>query len=125
MEIKNVNNELRDFYGTEQWYRHPATKLLYTDGVQYLAEKYECYWLIDSILSYNIGPNAISLTEDFQKWELTRIIDNEQKTNRFCLTCDDGRGNILVTQAIPLSDFEGDKVTLYFSNDTLLLPSEN
>jgi len=125
MEAHNVNKELSGFSGTENWYKHPASGLLYTDGVQHLAEEYECYWLIDAIFSYNIGQGEFRLTEEFQKWQLIRVFDGQTPTSRFCLMADDGRGNILAAQDIASSDFKGDWVTLYFTNDVLLLPSEN
>ena len=44
---------LRQFYGTEVWYRHPLfRKCLYTEGVQYLAEHGGAYWLLDLIFGF-------------------------------------------------------------------------
>ena len=41
--------DLRQFTGTETWFRHPlARKVLYTEGVQYVAEQGGAYWLLDS-----------------------------------------------------------------------------
>ena len=38
------------FTGTEVWYRHSLIrKILYTEGIQYPAEKAGAYWLIDEI----------------------------------------------------------------------------
>jgi hypothetical protein len=38
-------SDLRQFTGTEHWYRHPlARKVLYTDGVQHVTEKGKAYW---------------------------------------------------------------------------------
>ncbi|MCK1641666.1 hypothetical protein IVA95_30015 [Bradyrhizobium sp. 157] len=42
--------DLAHFTGTAEWYRHGLNRrMLYTDGVQYLAEKGGAYWLLDKI----------------------------------------------------------------------------
>jgi hypothetical protein len=42
--------DLAQFTGTENWYRHALVrKVLYTDGVQYVAEHGGAYWLLDEI----------------------------------------------------------------------------
>ena len=47
---KNPLTELQQFTGTEQWFRHGLNrKVLYTDGVQYVAEQAGAYWLVDEI----------------------------------------------------------------------------
>jgi hypothetical protein len=40
--------EARHFHGTENWYKH-LFGIVYTDGVQWLAETLNCYWLIDEV----------------------------------------------------------------------------
>jgi len=36
--------------GTETWFHHPLNrKVVYTEGMQYVAEKGGAYWLIDEI----------------------------------------------------------------------------
>ncbi len=48
---KTLNQaDLRQFTGSEHWYRHPlARKVVYTDGAQYVAEHGGAYWLLDAI----------------------------------------------------------------------------
>ena len=42
--------DLRQFTGTEQWYRHGlARNILFTDGAKYLADEAGAYWLLDEI----------------------------------------------------------------------------
>lgn len=42
--------DLRQFTGSENFYRHALVRsILYTDGVQYVAETGGAYWLIDAI----------------------------------------------------------------------------
>ncbi|MET3114843.1 hypothetical protein AAKU52_002583 [Pedobacter sp. CG_S7] len=114
--LRNLNDELGHFYGTESYYRH-ASRLVYTDGVQHVAETFGAYWLLDEILFF-ITPK-FKEQEEFQVWKLEREIDS-----KFKITCDDGNGNILMSKTISFSDFDADIVTFFFENDTLCLPSE-
>jgi hypothetical protein len=42
--------ELRQFTGTDHWYKHTLNrKVLFTDGVKYLADQAGAYWLLDEI----------------------------------------------------------------------------
>jgi hypothetical protein len=40
------------------------------------------------------------------------------------LTCDDGNGDIVYSKPIEFTDFPLEEITFYFTNKTLLLPSE-
>ena len=62
--------DLRQFTGTETWYRHPlARKVLYTEGVQYVAEQGGAYWLLDIIaIAQKHEPRVAH--EEFQVWKL-------------------------------------------------------
>ena len=113
----NVNELLNAFSGTEHLYRHQLSGFVYTDGVAHLAEKYECYWLIDAVLSHQLDGRVSE--EDFQVWKLKRLTNFQ-----FILVCEDGNDNVITKQEIPFSDFTADEVTLYFVDETLLLPSE-
>ena len=116
-----LNEELHQFNGTEDYYRH-LTGYLYTDGVQFLAEKYGTHWLIGEILIANQPP----LDEEFQVWKLERVFsDQEEPTDAFKLTCEDGNKNPVYTKEIPFSDFSANRVELWFTNGVLYLPSEH
>lgn len=58
IETKTITqSDLAQFYGTEHYYLHQTfpgapNAILLTDGVKYLAENVECYWLLDLICSY-------------------------------------------------------------------------
>lgn len=45
----DLQHELRQFTGTESWYRHSLSKLVYTDGVKHFADVAGAYWVIDLI----------------------------------------------------------------------------
>ncbi len=72
--VENQKFHLRKFgsffCGSESLYRHSigGKSLLYTEGVLYLTESCESYWLLDIILSYQ--DSQILKDEDFQIWNL-------------------------------------------------------
>ena len=61
-------SELSSFIGSESFYRHCLGRLLYTDGVQYLAENAGAYWLINVVASYQHKRRVAR--EPFQLWTL-------------------------------------------------------
>lgn len=111
--------DLAQFTGTENWYRHPiARKILYTDGIQYLAEKAGAYWLIDEIAFNQSNPSLKN--QEFQAWKLS--VDLEKTTA--ILTCEDGNYKNLFTKKISYTDFPFDEIRIFFNNNVILLPSE-
>jgi hypothetical protein len=49
-EAKLTKAELRQFTGSEQWYRHGLVRsVLFTDGAKYVADQGGAYWLLDEI----------------------------------------------------------------------------
>jgi Family of unknown function (DUF6876) len=111
--------DLMQFTGSEQWYRHSLVrKVLYTDGVQYVAEAAGAYWLVDEI-AFAQSVHAVA-AEEFQHWKLA--VDTARSTA--VLTCDDGNGRIVFTKEIGFTDFPLDEIRFYFTDNTLLLPTE-
>lgn len=102
--------------GTTRWFRHWTRRLVYTEGVQYLAEKANAYWLIDLVASWCPHPSLRS--EEFVVWKLS------VKPDRTATAIADGNGRELARQDISLTDFPLEEVSLYLTDNTLLLPSE-
>jgi hypothetical protein len=103
--------------GTTCWFRHWTGRLVYTEGVQFLAEKASAYWLIDLVASWCRHPSLRD--QDFVFWKLAVNPDRSATA-----IADDGNGRELVRQEIPWTDFPLDEVGLYLTDNTLLLPSE-
>ena len=113
-----LQEALRQFTGTETWYRHPLFRAyLYTDGVQYLAEQAGAYWLIDDILACQTHPRVKK--EPFQFWTLT-VHDDASAV----LTCTDGNDGGVYRQEYAYTDFPLKQQQLYLTDAVLLLPSE-
>lgn len=116
--MTDLATDLRQFTGSEQFYRHGLCRnVVYTEGVQYLADKAGAYWLIDKVATNQHEPKI--KREEFQCWKL-RLGENSTAT----LTCDDGNGNVVHSEEITFTDFPLPEIDLWFQNNTILLPSE-
>ena len=114
-------NQLDAFYGTDQWYKHLLSGLLYTDGIKFIAENggngNGAYWLIDAIGSYQHQPKV--KREEFQLWTL------KTSGNTAVLTMQsDSDEPEIVRQEIEYTDFELPELVLYVENGVLCLPAE-
>lgn len=111
--------DLRQFTGTEQWYRHGINRnVLFTDGAKYVADEGGAYWLLDAIAICQRYERAVA-SEPFQVWKLSVRPDRTAT-----LTCEDGNYKTVYTQRIEFTDFPADKITLWFSDNVIYLPSE-
>lgn len=109
--------DLAHFTGSEQWYRHALMRnIMYTEGVQYLAEKAQAYWLIDKVATLQHVPKIRA--HEFQSWKL--VVTNNTAT----LTCsvDDV---VLHSEHITFTDFPLDEIELWVEGNVILLPSEH
>ena len=110
-------NDLRHFTGTTKWFRNPLfANCLYTEGVQYLAEHGECYWLLDYIFS-NQRLKVIA-AEEFQVWTI------KKEESKATITVGDGNDNIVKTFKIPFTTFPLEEYTLWMIQGRLILKSE-
>ena len=117
---KLTAGELRQFTGSEHWYRHGLVRdILYTDGAKYVADQGGAYWLLDEIALAQRGNSRVA-AQEFQVWKLAVKPDNTA-----VLTCDDGNGNVVASKPIPFTDFPLDEIELWFTNNTIYLPSEH
>jgi len=119
MTNKNLLADLHQFTGTEQWFRHGLNrKVLYTEGVQYVAEQGGAYWLVDEIALAQAYEKAVQATP-FQVWHLT-VKDDRSAT----LACEDGNDQVVYSKEIPFTDFPVKGIRFFFTDNVLLLPSE-
>ena len=78
----------------------------------------EAYWLLDEIaLAQRYNKRVAG--EGFQLWKLTVKADHTAT-----LACEDGNGRTVHSKRIPFTDFPLDEISFYFTDNTILLPSE-
>ena len=123
--------DLFQFTGDLERYTHPINRnVIYTPGVQYVAEAGGAYWLIDAIASY-FGSDLMkrAMAEDnrltyLQFWRL-RVNDN----SAVLVAEADAGEKPFITQEIPFTDFPLDEIEIWAAFDgkrwTLYLPSEH
>lgn len=116
---KLTQADLQQFTGTENWYRHGLVRsIVFTDGVKFLADRAGAYWLLDEIALAQRYAKKVA-AEGFQLWRLKVEADRSAR-----LTCDDGNGEVVFSKKIDWTDFPLDEVSLYCTDNTILLPSE-
>jgi hypothetical protein len=98
---------LENFTGSQNLYfRGTSTgRIEYTDGIYFLQQN-GCLWMIDAIASYQT--QEFKAVDDRQFWKLRVNADRSAK-----LICDDGNGNVRVTQEIEFTDFPLSKLDIY------------
>lgn len=110
--------DMGQFTGSEHWYRHNLVrKVLYTDGVQYVAEHGGAYWLIDEIAFAQCDRKIAA--EGFQVWKLAVKVDHTA-----ILTCTDGNDRLIHRKGLTFTDFPLDEISFYVTDNVILLPSE-
>ena len=110
------------FTGAEIKFKHWLGKIEYTEGIKFLADKAQAYWLIDAIVSYqskSLLQQYPELTE-FQLWQLEV---NEDKTAVLTCRADSGCEPIIV-QHIELTTFPLQSIKFYLCHQVLMLTSE-
>lgn len=113
---KEIESDVAHFSGTENYYNYQWLKM--TDGVKYLSDACQSYWLIDIVCSLRCDKRIrnevfISIT----------LIKN--KTGRGAkFVADDGNGNILYRQFIAFTDFPLKSIKMYLVDKVLMLTGE-
>lgn len=116
IEAAKLKSELAMFTGSENLFRHPMTRMVYTDGIQHFARQAQAYWFLD-IVGTEILP--YTKTEDFITVEL--IVSEGSKA---VIKADDGNGRVLHTRQIDFTDAPVGTWRFYLIGTTFLLTSE-
>lgn len=115
---KELLAQLAWFTGTTQWYFHPLFKAYkYTDGVRFLAQNAEAYWLLEYVFSNQSLP--VLKNAPFQVWKM-QVVDSSA-----IIKVEDGNGKLLKRFDISFTDFPLKEITLWLEGEILLLPSEH
>lgn len=112
---------LANFYGTENWTRHPINKqMLYTDGVAYFAEHAGngAHWFLD-IVATELAPKVVEPGYEFMA---IRLMVHPGGTAS--ITADDGNGTELYKRGIQWTDCPAGTWSFYLTDNVLMLPTE-
>lgn len=127
-----TEQDLRQFTGDLERYRHSLNRqVIYTPGVQHVAEKGQAYWLIDAIASW-IGSEPFNEAAaddprigEVHFWTLERGIGTEA----ILYAKADSPDPPFIEQAIEFTDFPLQQIDIWAACDgthwTLYLPSEH
>ncbi len=122
-QVNEIKERLQYFTGTEMFYSLPLIRTLFTDGLKYLTEVAECFWLITdaSVIAKSLMNRSEFITVDFKRLSEDRqdFIGYEAE-----IIYSDGNDNVLETHRYNATDFPLDELRLFFVKDTLMLPSE-
>jgi hypothetical protein len=117
---------LNQFYGTENWVRHPFSKTFFTDGFMAFMEKADAFWIGNefaiSLFAQMKDAKVVSDTY-YVTWTV-----NEKEANGI-ITCEDYKGKQIWSKNIDYTDCIGGTIRLIagWQGDALImcLPSEN
>lgn len=102
--------------GSDTFYRHPLG-LLFTQGINDMAEAYGAFWLLDVVGSAQLcGGSA----EPFQVWQIRCVSGTEFVVQAFT----DTPGRLIYRQEIPFSDFPIEEFEFYCADGVILLKEE-
>jgi hypothetical protein len=124
-----INNGLRNFYGTEKYTRLSPLHgpLVCTDGIVWLAENADCFWLIDAIASYQPQCKKDTSLRDIQFWTLTVhpkvevapmtlgavLTQKQPKRGMATLICERDAGDVAIKQEIEYTSFPLNEIKIW------------
>ncbi|BAZ37555.1 hypothetical protein NIES4101_34780 [Calothrix sp. NIES-4101] len=113
-----IKAALDQFTGSTIIYKH-WLGLKYTEGIKYLADETNCYWLIDAIFSHQTEQLLSNQNlREFQIWHLR--VNNKSGI----LICEWDTNQEVLRQNIEYTDFALKHIKLYLVETVLMLPSE-
>lgn len=119
MEGKTIRAALHSFTGTTEHHRH-SSGMRFTDGVKFLVENAEAYWLLDVIASWQPQALRDEWLQHFQLWELFVRADRTAT-----IVCSRDSEDEACRWEIEYTDFPLEYVKLYVESRVILLPSEH
>ncbi len=124
--------DLDHFSGDLERYRHPLHRqVIYTPGIQFLAERGKCYWLLDAITSY-FGSGVMNRAmkgDERVRWLQFWRLNVREDGSAVLSACADSGVKPFITQEFQYTDFPLESVEIWAGFDgklwTLYLPSEH
>jgi len=122
-KTREIKEGLQHFHGSEMLFQIPLLKTKFTDGIKYLANAAECFWLVtdSSVIAKSLMDKSRFITIDFRKFS-----EEEKEALGYEASIDysDGNGHIFETHKYHITDFPLEELRLFFVDNTLMLPSE-
>ena len=123
-----VREYQRQTTGSESLTWHWTKSISFTDGIRYVADVCQAWWLVDLVASHQPEIKRRTEFHSFQLWVLTY---REPSTDFLIQAWSDtpGVGELLAEQEIPLSDFPLDLCPdegfqFYVENEVMMLKEE-
>jgi hypothetical protein len=120
MDSAELKAALERFKAARTHFRHWSRAYYYTDGVAFLAAEAGAHWLLDHIAARQKRARRDAKLRVCQVWTLRMT---GALTARLMCSREDGR-DVFYENVPLLGGFPLDEVTLYFENETLMLPGE-
>jgi len=126
MEEKEIKQELKKFYCTENYFRFGLGKNVLTDGMNKFVELCECNWLLTDIDAYFLT-NHKNISEGDNRFWLAKI--KVDKNKKAVLTIKEDTGiKPIITQKYDYTTFPLDEFEFYIIKQedywVYLLPGE-
>ena len=122
-QVNEIKEGLQHFQGSEMCYQIPLIRTRFTNGLKYLANVADCFWLITdvSVIAKSLLNRSRFITIDFK-----RLSKEKQDFSGYEaeIIYSDGNGNIFEIHRYNFTDFPLDELRLYFVDNTLMLTSE-
>lgn len=124
MTAEELSDNLSGFNGTEVYHAGCVlfSKCVLTDGVKFLADNAECYWMIDAIASHIVSASKKDARcKDMQFWTFRKGTPHK-------LICEADSDKVVITQEYEMTDFPLDEIKIWAAWNgrywVLMLPSE-
>jgi len=121
--IQHLKEQLSQFCGSQQIFTLPLCRTRYTEGIQFLAQSVNAFWLLTdaSVMGKSLSDKSRFITIDFRRYPPSEV---ETHGYDAVITYTDGNGTVLAKQQYHFTDFPLQQIRLFFVDNTLLLPSE-
>lgn len=111
-QVNEILEHLKHFTGTEMFYYIPILRTRFTDGLKYLANAADCYWLITdtSVIAKSLMNRSKWVTIDFKRMSAEKQDVTGYEAE---IIYSDGNDNVLETHRYNTTDFPLDELRLF------------
>jgi hypothetical protein len=121
---QEFNSELMNFTGTEKYHRWSIlTPMVLTDGMKFVCDKLQCYWLMDIVASVQHKKKIIE-NESFIVWRIKLNEDNKGFVVGAYRDSPFNKDNLLYEQVGGYTDFGIKEFEFYQCGKVILLTGE-